>query len=282
MTLTSLLAGLATAPFGAFHFHRTAPLSLIANVLAAPVVTFGVMYPALLAMILMPFGLEEGPLWLMNKGIDVVVAIARWIADWTGEGGRIAAAPLWALVAVVVGILWLCLWRERWRLLGVAPIVLGLAAWGSAPRPAIMIDETGSAVAVRAPDGRYAVAGDGADFEVDTWLRADADPRTAGDPSLAVGVLCDRIGCTAPLPDGTRVALLADSRGFAEDCSHAAILVTAHAAPDGCDGPSLVIDGPQLARTGALALYESDDGWRVAAVRPGVRRPWMPPLPSAQ
>src|SRR5690606_13675812 len=109
-------------------------------------------------------GLEAGPLWLMDAGIDIVVAIGRWIAVATGEGGQIAAAPLWALLAVVIGLLWLSLWRERWRVLGVAPIIIGLAAWGSAPRPAILIDETGSVAAVRGADGRYAVAGDGADF----------------------------------------------------------------------------------------------------------------------
>ncbi|MCW5696613.1 MAG: ComEC/Rec2 family competence protein [Bauldia sp.] len=281
LALTSLLAGLATAPFGAFHFHRTAPLSLLANVVAAPVVTFLVMYPALFAVILMPLGLEAAPFRLMDIGIDLVVAIGRWIDAWTGDGGRIAAAPLWALLAVVTGMLWLSLWREKWRLLGVAPVIIGLAAWGSAPRPAIMVDETGSVAAVRGEDGRYHVAGDGADFEVDTWLRADGDLRAAGDASLAADILCDRIGCTAPLPGGARLALLADARGFAEDCRNAAVLVTAHAAPEGCDRTAFVIDGPELARTGAQALYRQADGsWRSVTVRPEVRRSWMPPLPD--
>ena len=36
--LTSLIAGLATAPFGAYHFQRVAPLTLVANLAAMPVV----------------------------------------------------------------------------------------------------------------------------------------------------------------------------------------------------------------------------------------------------
>jgi competence protein ComEC len=183
---------------------------------------------------------------------------------------------------VVLGGLWLALWREHWRLAGVVPIVVALAGWGTAPRPDILIDESGSVAAVRGPDGSYAVIGDGADFEVDTWLRADADPRAAGDPTLAEGVLCDRIGCTAPLPDGSRLALLTDARGFAEDCRNAEVLVTAHDAPEGCPS-AMVVDGAELGVTGAQALYaDSEEGWKVVPVRPEVRRPWMPPLPAAQ
>ena len=43
LLLTSILAGLATTPFAAFHFNRTAPLSLLANLGAMPVLSLMVM-----------------------------------------------------------------------------------------------------------------------------------------------------------------------------------------------------------------------------------------------
>ena len=39
LLLASLIAGLATTPYAAYHFHRVAPHGVIANLLAMPVVS---------------------------------------------------------------------------------------------------------------------------------------------------------------------------------------------------------------------------------------------------
>jgi competence protein ComEC len=39
LTIASLLAGLATTPYAAFHFHRIAPYGVIANLLVMPIVS---------------------------------------------------------------------------------------------------------------------------------------------------------------------------------------------------------------------------------------------------
>jgi competence protein ComEC len=43
LLLASLIAGLATTPYAAYHFHRMAPYGVIANLLAMPVVSAWVM-----------------------------------------------------------------------------------------------------------------------------------------------------------------------------------------------------------------------------------------------
>ncbi len=55
---TSLVATLATTPFAIYHFDRAASYSLLANLLAEPVVAFLIMPSAAIAVVLMPFGLE--------------------------------------------------------------------------------------------------------------------------------------------------------------------------------------------------------------------------------
>ena len=47
LLVTSTIAGLATAPYAAFHFQRVAPLTLLANFAAMPVVGVVVMPMAL-------------------------------------------------------------------------------------------------------------------------------------------------------------------------------------------------------------------------------------------
>ena len=64
---TSLIAGLATAPFAAFHFNRFADYGVAANVMVMPIVSFVIMPAGVLALVLMPLGLEWLPLAVMER-----------------------------------------------------------------------------------------------------------------------------------------------------------------------------------------------------------------------
>ena len=72
-----------------FHFHRIAPFGVLANLAAMPIVTFVVMPAGLFSLLAMPIGLEHWPLIVMGKGLDAVIAIARYVEDLGGAiGGR--------------------------------------------------------------------------------------------------------------------------------------------------------------------------------------------------
>lgn len=281
LLLTSILAGLATTPFAAFHFNRTAPLSLIANLAAVPALSLIVMPAALVAVLVMPLGLEGAPLWLVDLGLSYIVGVADAVAGWTGDAGLVASAPTASLLAVAFGLVWLCLWRTRWRLAGLPIILVGISAAALTPRPDLLIEESGEVVAVRGADGTYRVVGSGSTYEVETWLRADADPRARNDDALEEGVACDNLGCTAVIGDTSlRVAVALDYAAFPDDCRLAAIIVSPLNAPEDCR--SLVIDRDDLARGAAHALYleqrtGTEIGFRIVATRPEIRRPWMPP-----
>src|SRR5215470_10096722 len=62
LLLASLVAGLATTPYAAFHFHRVTPFGVLANLAAMPVVSALVMPAGLLGLLAMPFGLD-GVFW---------------------------------------------------------------------------------------------------------------------------------------------------------------------------------------------------------------------------
>jgi len=80
LTLASLVAGLATTPYAAFHFHRMTPYGVLANLAAMPVVSAWVMPMGLFGLLAMPFGLD-GVFWrLMGDGIDWMIAVALFVA----------------------------------------------------------------------------------------------------------------------------------------------------------------------------------------------------------
>jgi competence protein ComEC len=285
--VTSLAAGLATTPFGIYHFQRMAPLTLLANLLAMPALTFVVMPMAFLAVLLMPFGLESLPLAAMSWGLGWVIGVAEWTSGLTGDGGGVRMPPALSLVLVVAGFLWLTLWRRSWRLFGLVPIALAVPIAVLAPRPDILISPGGTAAAVRGDDGRLTVvAGPGSRFAIDNWLRADGDPRDADAEDLSDGVACDPLGCIARIDDVAKLSVVLRPGAFAEDCHFAEIIVSRFEAPAACRRGAIVIDRESLTNRGAHALHRlgmDDRGrsrFRITTAYPVTRRPWMPAFSS--
>ena len=104
----SLVAGLATTPYAAYHFHRLAPYGVIANLLAMPVISAVSMPAGLLALLAMPFGFD-GPLWkLMGAGIDWMVAVSLWVTRLPGAVGHIPAFGADALLLGTAGLIVIC------------------------------------------------------------------------------------------------------------------------------------------------------------------------------
>ncbi|MCK1360006.1 ComEC/Rec2 family competence protein [Bradyrhizobium sp. 199] len=274
--LASLIAGLATTPYAAFHFHRVTPYGVLANLGAMPVVSALVMPAGLLGLLAAPFGLDGVFWWLMGIGIDWMVAVSRWVAALPGAVGRIPAFGIAPLIAASLGIVLMGLLRTPLRWCG-AVVLLASIAWGlSVRQPDILIAGDGASVAVRGADGRLHLIRAGKDnFVLKEWLSADADPRDAGSHALAAGVSCDESGCVTQLADGRLVALASRIDALADDCSRATLVVTSRPAPPDC--AAMVVDRQRLVRQGALALTRRGDGFSVQAVRArGTNRPWLP------
>jgi competence protein ComEC len=276
LVLGSLVAGLATTPYAAFHFHRVTPYGLLANLAAMPVVSALVMPAGLLGLVAMPFGFD-GVFWaLMGAGIDWMIAVTRWVAALPGAVGRIAAFGIGPLIAASIGIILLGLLRTPLRWSGAAVLVLATVWAVRGPQPDLLISGDGRNVGVRGSDGRLHLLRTAKDaFLVKEWLAADADARTATDATLADGVSCDESGCVTQVAGGGFVALALRPEALVDDCERAALIVTSRQPPQGC--AASVIDAERLRRHGAMALRRERNGFVVNAVKPsGIDRPWSP------
>jgi competence protein ComEC len=251
---TTLVAGLAVAPFGIFHFHNTQQFAMLANLMAIPICNFLVMPAALAALVAMPFGLEAGPLWLMGLGIEAIVWCANAVAALPGAVGRVPAIPTVAFALIVVGGLWFTLWGTRWRLLGIVPIALGIMLAPTGQRPDVLVGRGGALVAVRGADGKLsAVGGRSTTFELARWLEHDGDGRTPAEAGKARGFRCDGQGCTADVK-GMRLAVASSAAALRDDCTRAAIVVLRFPRPKGCRPAGWAIDIDDVGRRGAHAL----------------------------
>lgn len=274
--MASMIAGFATTPYAAFHFHRVTPYGVLANLGAMPVVSALVMPAGLLGLLAAPFGLDGVFWWLMGIGIDWMVAVSRWVAALPGAIGHIAAFGTAPLITASLGLILMGLLRTPLRWSG-ACVLVAATVWGiSVRQPDILIAGDGQNVAVRGRDGQLHLIRTKKDnFLLKEWLAADADPRDAASASLGDGVSCDDAGCVTPLADGRMIALALRIDALADDCGRAALVVTARPAPPDC--AAMVVDRPRLARQGALALTQRGDGFAIAAVKArGANRPWSP------
>jgi len=289
--VTTLVASLATSPFALYHFNRIALFGLAANMIAVPLTALWIMPWGILGFLLMPFGLEFLALIPMGWGIDLVIATAREVSSWPGASLNIAAMADWGFGLIVIGGLWLCLWRHRWRLFGLPLIVLGLVSPLVTTPPDILISGDGRLMGVRGADGDWLLnslkrqrrtAADwleltGADGAV-AWPKSGL----SADGRLSCGALgcLYRAGKAAGRAGDLNVALVKGEGALMEDCHIADILIAPVPVRIDCPGPSVVIDRFDLWRNGAYAIWISDmglDGSRVENARQmRGSRPWVP------
>ncbi len=281
LILASLVAGLATTPYAAYHFHRMAPYGVIANLLAMPVVSAWVMPMGLLGIIAMPFGFDAEFWRQMGHGIDWMNVVALWVAGLPGAFGRVTAFGTGPLLVATLGLLLIGLLKTPLRWSGAALAAIA-ASWAAlTPVPDVLVTGDGRIFAVRGADGRLAIHHTRGDtFAIREWLAADADGRDVRDRTLGDGISCDPSGCIGRLAGGGVVSYALAPDAFEDDCRRAVLIVTPRDAPPDC--AATVVGRNLWRRRGALALRRDSSGFVIEAARPpNFDRPWAPaPRPS--
>lgn len=279
LSLTSLVAGIATIPFGLHHFQQMQNYGLLANMIAVPITSFWVMPWGLAVYLLMPFGLEDWAVTAMGWGAEGILWTAHWVAGMPGAAVHLPLLPAAGLALVTLSGLWLCLWQGRVRLLGLAGIVAGLLFLPLTPRPDLRLSDDGKVVGIRLADGGLAVSTRRAGrFDSDEWAKRDGvdPPRTWPREGTKDGWLaCDRPDACLYRLNGRTVAIALSADALEPLCdSGADALVTGQAGVT-CAIP-LVIGLDQVTAGGAHTFYLDEDGIGVKTVRaaPGAR-PWQ-------
>lgn len=277
---TSVIAGLATAPFAAFHFNRLSAYGVAANVLVMPLVSLVIMPAGVIALVLMPFGLEWLPLQFMDWGLRMMLDTAHWVSSWPMAAVGVPSFPVEVLLLIALGLLWIACWQAAWRWLGVVPVIAGLLLASGTPRPDILIAKSGGNVAVRDADGTLSFASARKSrFDAEMWLRADGDTRDVSDALArkSSSFDCSSGACLSRLNgQGVWVALLGIGKGSQSACINGEIVVSIDTSALGCEEAKLKFTGPSLQQTGAVSVYAVAEGLRVESVAEiRGKRPWV-------
>jgi competence protein ComEC len=275
--VTTGTAGLAVEPFSAYHFHNLTSYAALGNLLGGPPIDLLVMPAMVVALIAMPFGLDEWPLKVMGFGIDAMMAIAKYVAALPGALVAVPAFPFAALLVIILGGLWLIIWRGRWRLLGLGVIGAGVAMTSIHDKTDIIVDRDAKVVAVRDKNGKLqAPKSRRAYYQLAQWLKADGDNRKPKDASTGAGWQCDAYSCLS-LVKGQLLSFIAKPDAIHDDCQRASIMVAPMDIRQSCPAPKIILDRGMLWEKGAsvIAVTESGLVLTVASEKRGVR-PWSP------
>jgi competence protein ComEC len=270
IALTSLIAGAATAPFAAAHFNRLTSYGFFANLLAVPALGLWAAPALLIGAVAAPFGAEGPFLAVAGAGIEWILGVARFFAGLDAAVRPVAAAPAVAFGLIVIGGLWLFLWRSAMRWGGAGAIAIGLALWvGAAERPLALIAPGGALVGVMTPEGRSLDHARAAGYAAETWLRRDGDAATQASAAARPFWRREDGATSADLGEGWTVIRLVD-RARRDDLVAACdprVLLIAPRNTRAPSGPCVALDRTRLAEDGALAVSLSDGALRLRSAR---------------
>lgn len=283
LALTSLLAGTASAPYGAYHFGRIQLYFVLANMIAVPLTAMWVMPAGLIALALLPLGLERLALIPMGWGIDAILIVARQTTALPWSTLAVPHIPAWGLAVTSFGIAFLGLWRGRTRLAGVGFIAAGLVSPVFVQPPDLLVSADGRMAAIKTPDGIFLDRTSGASkFTRDAWTQYWADGFLLAMPKsgeAARGLInCQPDACRLRPTSETPLILLLRERVERFPCNDARVVIALSGWPERCAPGSLIIAHSTLRREGAIALWATPAGYVMDSDRlERGSRPWIPP-----
>ena len=222
MMVSSVVAGAATAPFALYHFSNFSTYGVVANLVAIPVTSFVIMPSGVMALLLMPFSAEWLPLYFMQWGINIITSMADYLAGLPQAVSDVPALPFLGLALVTMGGLWLMLWKTRWRLIGVVPIILAVATLFFIRVPDIIIDADGELFAVKDGDKMIFSSRSKSRYARERWQEkyGIAEAYLLGKTENDV-IKCDSYGCIYK----NKVAIARHPKAVIEDCSNVQLLI---------------------------------------------------------
>jgi len=261
---TGLVIEFALMPIGLYHFHRAGVYGAFANVIAIPLTTFMTMPLIAIALVLDVIGLGGPAWWLTGQSIDIMLAMAHWIADRPGAVTLLPAMGKGSIALFAVGGLWLALWRGPVRLAGFLPVMAGIVTLALLEPPDILISGDGRHVGIVGEAARSLLVLRDArsDYARENLIELAGMDGAVLPIAKWPGARCSQDFCAITLQRGGRDwrLLLSRSRDMTEEralaaaCDRADIVISDRWLPRSCRPSIIKVDRRLLAHSGGLAI----------------------------
>jgi competence protein ComEC len=290
--LTSIIATAATTPFTIFHFQTFSFYGVLANIIGIPLTTLWIMPCLLLTYLTLPFGLADVFILGAGWGVNALIQLAHEVAQWPYAKISFPSMPQGVIASLIIGGLWLCLWKTKWRYFGFLPITLACFYPLIAVAPFAYISDDKPVWAVMLRDGRLAVYGKKTeDFTIGQWLQHSGASEAIYLNEKKMSFLPDELSCDAdycafkpPSSKGKPPVIFlhttASPKIVTKICNNRSLFVITFSPHQTCDD-GWGIDAKQLQEKGAHSLTIKQDNIHIMTARKETKtRPWS--FPSAK
>ncbi|HPD83695.1 MAG: ComEC/Rec2 family competence protein [Alphaproteobacteria bacterium] len=276
VSLTTLIAGLATGLFALYHFQNYAVYGLLANMIAVPLMAFIVMPLIVLSYGLMPWGVEGLTLPIIEWAVGWILATAHYVAGLKGSVWLIPSFPHWIFIGMVLCLWTMMVWKGRIKyfLLLLFFILVGLATFYK--QPDILVSSKVDLISLRDNQGQlWLSSGRKERYTAENWLRLNGQdskdkrlwPREGSVADFPL--ICDPYGCRGQI-NGQKLAVAFQNKAWQEDCAWADILISQTPVNDKKCAAKTIIDYFDVWRSGAYALWLTPNKIKIQTVE-GVR-----------
>lgn len=261
--LTGLVVEIALMPIALFHFHKAGLYGALANIIAIPLTTFVIMPLEALALFLDGAGLGAPIWWLCERALASLIALAHFVSSRPGAVTMLPSMPVVAFGLVVVGGLWICLWRERWRYLGLIPAFIGVLMIFANRAPDIYITGDGRHVGIRNDQGELAMLRTRSGDFIRDMILENAGVEGESEPLEDwPNAACNADSCLVTLTKNDRKWVLLATRSshyisalaLSAACRRADIVVSDRYLPASCQPRWIKADRDLLSRVGGMTI----------------------------
>ena len=282
--VTGLVIEIALTPIVLYHFHRSGIYGAFANVLAIPLVTFVSMPFIAIALAMDMIGIGAPFWWVVEKSLDLLLAIARFIADQPGAVRLFPQMGVATIFCFVAGFLWIALWRGRARAWGLMGVGAGALLLAGTPAPDILVSRDGRHVGIVDSEDRLLLLREArTDYARDNLIELSA---TRGVPVQIVSqpnARCNDDFCAFSIQNGARDWRLllsrsgnrVDERDLSIACSTSDLVISDRYLPRSCRPRWLKADRAYLQRNGGIAIDLSTETIATVADQQGKHGWWL-------
>ncbi len=267
LLLASFTASLATIPFTIYHFHKFTLQSVVANLLVIPLMSFWIMPLALLAFLLMPFGLEGGVLKAMGQGISHMILVGQKVATWPGAVIQVPELPGLSLALMLIGSFFIYIFQGWHKGIGFLLIALSFCPVLWQNPPTVFINEGANTVGIREKYTLWVTNKKIPTFATRVWSESLGIPlenlrpwAKKDDDFMTFKTPCGVVGYAKTQEEGQKLCPLVN------------LLISRRlvACPS-----ALIVTARDTWRQGAYFIYCKENHWTIKSVKPfPYRWPW--------
>ena len=279
LSITTIIASVATAPLTLYHFQHFAMYSNLSNLVAVPLVSFLIMPFGVIALCLMPFGLEGAIYPVIEQAIIWVIDNAFYVAALEGAVAHAPQIPSLSITVFIFGAIVLLLTNAPFKHLSWGIMIVGIILGFQIKQADLLLSDNAKLIGFYdTQENRLSVNTIRSERYVsENWARVYGLKKE----DLEIINACQQGACHDVIK-GKTIMYLGQYDMLAEACEHADILIlqfklSPWKRKQDCAKPSTIVDRIDVWKEGSYAFFidegEEDIKIMTSKALSGVR-PW--------